>query len=118
MPSLNMSTIISAHRRGSPGRFLGALLGILAVWFALLAAVPVIRDAPGRYLVLGPQAPRFAALQSTSAELISSGPGYTQIAAASSGQIGRLYANGAWLVLPAGNGGCLRLDDRQAPQAR
>jgi hypothetical protein len=110
--------IISGPRRGSPGRFLGALLGILAVWFAVLATVPVIRDAPGRYLVLGPQAPRLAALQSTSAELISSGLGYMQIAAASAGQIGRLYANGAWLVLPAGNGGCLRLGDWQAPPAR
>jgi hypothetical protein len=110
--------IISGPRKGSPARFLGALLGILAVWFIVLAAVPVIRDAPGRYLVLGPQTPRLAALQSTSAELISAGPGYMQIATASSGQIGRLYANGAWLVLPAGNGGCLRLRDWQAPQAR
>lgn len=105
--------IISEPRRGSTGRFLGALFGILAVWFAMLAAVPMIRDAPGWYLVLGPQSPRFAALQSTSAALISVGPGYMQIAAASSGQIGRLYANGAWLVLPAGNGGCLRLGDWQ-----
>jgi hypothetical protein len=110
--------IISRPRNGPPGRFLGALLGILLVWFAVLATVPVIRDAPGRYLVLGPQTSRLAALQSTSAGLISAGPGYMQIAAAAPGQVGRLYANGAWLVLPAGNGGCLRLSDWQAWQAR
>jgi hypothetical protein len=96
----------------------GALLGILAVWFAILIAAPVIRDAAGQYLVLGPSQRRLDAVQSTSAQLISAGPGYTQIAAASPGQVSRLYAHGAWLVLPAGNGGCLRLADWKRLQAR
>lgn len=105
-------------RTASPVRFLGALLGILVAWFAVLMAVPVIRDAPGQYLVVGPESRRLAAIRGTTAELISAGPGYTQIAAASAGQVARLYANGPWLVLPAGNGGCLRLSDWQRWQNR
>lgn len=100
------------------GRFAGAVLAILGFWFAVLLTVPLIRDEAGQYLVVGPSERRFDAVQATSAQLVSGGAGYTQIAAASPGQVRQLYAHGAWLVLPAGNGGCLRLSDWQSLQAR
>jgi hypothetical protein len=93
------------------GRFAGLVSIILLIWFVILAFVPVIRDVPGQYLVIGPRDVRLAAIGATTAALVSPGHGYTHIATSSPKAVGRLYAHGAWLVLPASNGGCLRLTD-------
>jgi hypothetical protein len=93
------------------GRFAGLVSVVLLIWFVILAMVPVIRDAPGHYLVLGPRDVRLAAIGATTAALVSPGRGYTRIATSSPKSVGQLYAHGAWLVLPASNGGCLRLTD-------
>ena len=101
----------SARHLTSAGRFGCGVLAILAVWFAALTAVPVIRDEPGQYLVIGPTERRLEAIRTTPALLVSAGPLYTHIATSSPGLVARLYAGGAWLVLPASNGGCIRLGD-------
>lgn len=93
------------------GRFAAFLLVILLIWFVILASVPLIRDVPGQYLVIGPSETRLAAIGATTAALVSPGYGYTQIAASSPNAISQLYTHGAWLVLPASNGGCIRLTD-------
>ncbi|MGF1623069.1 MAG: hypothetical protein ACFCUR_20985 [Rhodomicrobiaceae bacterium] len=93
------------------GRFAGLIAVILLIWFVILAMAPVIRDVPGQYLVIGPGDARLAAIGATTAALVSSGDGYTHIATSSPKAVGELYAHGAWLVLPASNGGCLRLTD-------
>ena len=100
------------------GRFCAAVLGVLAVWLCALIAIPVVRDAPGQYLVIGSATRRLDAVQATDVQLVSAGPGYTQIATTSPGRIAQLYAHGAWLVLPAGKGGCMRLSDWQSLQAK
>lgn len=81
------------------------------IWFVVLASVPVLRDVPGQYLVIGPRDARLAAIGATTAELVAPGRGYTHVATTSPDAVGQLYANGAWLVLPASGGGCLRLTD-------
>lgn len=105
------------------GRFAGVVSLILLIWFCILAAVPVIRDGPGQYLVIGPRHERLDGIAATQAKLISEGWGYTQIASSSPDIVRQLYAHGTWLVLPASNGGCLSLTDwrrltgrREAPE--
>ena len=111
-----MSTTIS-RRTWYPGslartgRFAGLVSLVLLIWFLFLAALPVLRDAPGQYLVVGPREVRLAAIGATAAELVAPGLAYTQISASSPHIVRELYAHGAWLVLPASNGGCLRLSD-------
>lgn len=95
------------------GRFAGVISLILLVWFCMLAAVPVIRDGPGQYLVIGPQGERLEGIAATQAKLVSEGWGYTQIDSRSPDIVSQLYANGIWLVLPASNGGCLSLTNWQ-----
>lgn len=101
----------AANRLRKTGRFAGGLFAILAVWFTALTAVPVMRDEPGQYLVIGPEDQRHEALRGTPAQLISAGLAYTHIASPSPGLVAQLYTGGAWLVLPAGNGGCLRFEE-------
>jgi len=106
-----------AQKEGRPrrparvARFAGLVSGILMIWFVVLALVPVIRDAPGQYLVIGPSDVRLGAIGATMAALVAPGRGYTHIATSTPDAVGQLYAHGAWLVLPASNGGCLRLTD-------
>lgn len=99
------------HRPARVARFAGLVSVILLIWFVILAMVPVIRDVPGHYLVIGPREVRLAAIGATKAALVAPGRGYTRIATSSPKAVGQLYAHGAWLILPAGNGGCLRLTD-------
>lgn len=95
----------------SVGRFAGLLMAILIVWFFVLAFVPLIHDAPGQYLVIGPQKGRLAAIGETPAKLVSEGWGYTKIASSSPNVVKQLYAQGGWIILPASNGGCLSLTE-------
>lgn len=96
-------------RLARSGRFAGGVLAALSVWLILLMAIPLIRDEPGQYLVIGPSSVRLHAILGSSARLVGEGPGFTQIAGVQAGTVAQLYSNGAWLILPADRGGCLRL---------
>jgi hypothetical protein len=101
----------ASRRPASVARFAGLVSVILLISLLILALVPVMRDVPGQYLVIGPSEARLAAIGATTAALVSPGHGYTHIATSSPKAVRELYTHGAWLVLPASNGGCLRLTD-------
>ncbi len=58
-------------------------------------------------LVFGPGA-TIAALPAAGASLVDVSAAWTRVRRAEPGFVGRLYGSGAWLVLPAFEGGCGR----------
>jgi hypothetical protein len=80
----------------------------LACWFAGLIAITPILEPTRDVLVFG-RTEAIAALPASGAALIDAASGWTRVRRMEAGFVRRLYANGAWLVFPAFDGGCIRL---------
>ena len=99
-----MSTTIDRLRRG--GRFVGASLAALAAWFALAAVATLALEPSRTVAVFAPQASSLAAVVHADGRLVGAGAGFMVVQGDGTGFVRRLYAGGAWLVLPALTGGC------------
>jgi hypothetical protein len=93
-------------RRGL--RFAGAALLVTAIWFAALAVAELVAEPTRTVLVFGPKDTTFKAVAESSGQLVDSGQVYIIAHGQQAGFVSRLYASGAWLVLPALGGGCRR----------
>jgi hypothetical protein len=89
-------------------RFAGASLLVVAIWFAALAVAELVAEPTRTVLVFGPKDTTFKAVAASSALLVDSGKTYVVAHGQHGGFVSRLYASGAWLVLPALSGGCRR----------
>ncbi len=78
----------------------------MAIWFAGLAAAAVMVEPTRSVVVFGPQQTALRAVTSGSAHLVDAGTGFVIANGRDKGFVRRLYAAGAWLVLPAVSGGC------------
>lgn len=87
--------------------FLKAAPLALALWFAGLAGITPMLEPTRDVLVLGPTE-MLSRLPASGASLVDGVSGWTRVRRQESGFVSRLYANGAWLVLPAFAGGCNR----------
>ncbi len=87
--------------------FLKAASLALAAWFGGLALLTPLVEPTRDVLVFGPQA-TIATLPSAGAALVDVSAGWMRVRRAEPGFVTRLYASGAWLVLPAFEGGCGR----------
>ncbi len=94
------------ERRATPA-FLTAAPIALAVWFSGLAAITPLLEPTRDVLVFGPRS-AIAGLPSAGASLVDATSAWTRVRRAEAGFVGRLYGAGAWLVLPAFEGGCNR----------
>ncbi len=87
-----------------PG-FLRAAPLALAAWFGGLALLTPLIEPTRDVLVFGPER-TIAALPSAGASLVDVSAAWTRVRRDEAGFVSRLYARGAWLVLPAFEGGC------------
>lgn len=94
-----MPTITEA-RCGLP---VGAAAAALAGWLGVTALTALVVQ-PETVVALGPPAALAAA---DKGPLVSAGRTYLVMRPAAPGAVRRLYAAGAWLVLPAPGTGCL-----------
>jgi hypothetical protein len=81
-----------------PHRLLAGVAAALTLWFTGVALATALRAAAA-----------------TGAALIDLRPGVTRMRASGADAVLRLYTNGAWLVWPAMDGGCL--GNAPAPRA-
>jgi hypothetical protein len=79
----------------------------LACWFTGLIVITPVLEPTRDVLVFG-QTGTIAALPDTGAALVDAASGWTRVRRMEAGFVRRLYANGAWLVFPAFDGGCNR----------
>ncbi len=89
-----------------PLRFLAAASGVLTLWFCALAGFTAALEPEDTVLVFGPEPSLFRALAASDTLLVSNGTGYIRVRGRSPGFVPRLYAHGAWLVLPGTAFGC------------
>ena len=105
-----MTTDHSPVRRWSFAAY-GALA--ILIWFGSLAVAARAFEPTYAVIVIGGS--RDAALASAKAAdvaFLDASDGFITVAGRSRGFVGDLYAAGAWLVLPAGGGGCRSLGRR------
>jgi hypothetical protein len=100
------TTIERTERTERTGRFLGAALAALAAWFGLAAAVTLALEPSTSVAVFAPLSASLSATVHADARLIDARSGFVVIRGEHKGFVRRLYAGGAWLVLPAFTGGC------------
>jgi hypothetical protein len=86
----------------------------LAAWFGGLALLTPLAEPTRDVLVFGPTT-TIATLPSAGASLVDVAAGWARVRREEPGFVARLYASGAWLVLPAFEGGCNRA---ASPEAR
>ncbi len=96
----------------SAPRFAGvatATLAALVVWLGGLAGFAATAGPSGDYLVIGPRQSLFPALAPSGARFLREAAGGLLLSGDGPATVRALYANGAWLVLPAARGGCLSI---------
>lgn len=107
------TTIEPAHRAQTrpvrAARFAAAASGVVASWFTALALFTVLIEPGTTVNVFGPRPHTIGALLASDARLLSSGPGFITVWSQTPGFVRRLYAGGAWLVLPGSGKGCIAL---------
>jgi hypothetical protein len=93
--------------RGLPDFWKAAPLA-LGLWFAGLAAITPLLEPTRDVLVFSPAA-TIERLPTAGATLVDAASFWTRVRRSEPGFVNRLYANGAWLVFPAFEGGCNRV---------
>lgn len=88
------------------GRFIGAALLVVAIWFSALAALLLMIEPTRDVIVFGPPEIALGAVVTSSSLAVDAGSSYVMARGQHHGFVRALYAGGAWLVLPAISGGC------------
>jgi hypothetical protein len=84
----------------------GAALAALGLWFGgVIAATAAIEPTRDVFVLAGPAV--LDRLHAIDASIVDTSGAFTRLRGDGPGFVGRLYGAGAWLVLPAGAGGCL-----------
>ena len=89
-------------------RAVGILVLIAAGWFVFMAGFMLVSEAAPAALVIAPRA-GFLDNAPRDTQLMRGGETVLVVAPGRDGYVRRLYASGAWLVLPALRNGCLDL---------
>ena len=89
-------------------RTAGILVLIVAGWFVFMAGFMLVSEAAPAALVIAPRA-GFLDDAPRDMQLMRGGETVLVVAPGGDGYVRRLYASGAWLVLPALRNGCLDL---------
>ena len=87
-------------------RALGILIAVAIGWFASMAAFMAVTEAAPAALVITPRA-GFMQSAPEDTRVMRGGGMVTVVVSEETGYVQRLYAAGAWLVLPALRNGCL-----------
>jgi len=96
-------------------RWIGGATVVLALWFAALVALTAVAEPTRAVIVFAPdRAAMIAAVTAAKVELLEGSTRLLNVAGTSPGFVTELYANGAWLVLPARARGCITPPPRAA----
>lgn len=107
--------IIDPHRLI---RWIGGAVLSLGVWFAALIALTIAAEPTRAVVVFAPShGAMMTAVASADVTLLNGSVRMLNVAGSSPGFVARLYASGAWLVLPARTGGCVTAPPRAAAQS-
>jgi hypothetical protein len=94
-------------------RTAGRVAAALGAWAALVVAITAVAEPTRDAVIFGDPRRALALLEGTDTRILDVGAHRTIVRGTAKGFVRELYANGAWLVLPARAGGCL---GRQTPR--
>jgi hypothetical protein len=87
----------------------------IAIWFGGLAvAAPMFEPTAEVVVVASNRDAAIASMARADVALVHASDSVITVAGRSRGFVRELYAGGAWLVLPAGNGGCRGRPNRRS----
>lgn len=106
-----MSTLTTteAPRNGTPlrpGKLAAIALAVLAGWFVAIGVLTYLVDLSPTVIVFGPEATTMAAMSRSDTLVLEGGPGFIVVQGKGRGFVRKLYAEGAWLVMPSDLDGC------------
>jgi len=103
-----MPTTTEVQReRPKPGRLAGYCALALAVWFGGLLVAAVAFEPTAAVLVVAPEGRAvFTSAHNGDVDFLDASGSLFTVSGRNAGFVRRLYANGAWLVLPMTEGGC------------
>jgi hypothetical protein len=106
-----MSTTTEEEPRQAPLLVRGAKLAAAAfavalAWFVAVAGLTYIADLSPTVIVFGPEKTTMAAMSRSDTLVLEGGPGFIVVQGAGRGFVRKLYAEGAWLVMPSNLDGC------------
>lgn len=103
-----MPTTTEVQReRPRPRRLVSYCALALGLWFGGLLVAAVTFEPTAAVMVLAPKGRAvFASAQQGDVDFLDASGSLFTVAGRSTGFVRRLYANGAWLVLPMTEGGC------------
>ncbi|MEQ1647113.1 MAG: hypothetical protein ABL898_00885 [Hyphomicrobiaceae bacterium] len=100
-----MSTIIESY----PAKVACALSTVICGWFAIIVGVTVVAEPTKDVVIFGNPQRTLALLDGTDLRIVNLQSSYLIVRGAEQGFVRALYANGAWLVLPARGRTCFAL---------
>lgn len=86
---------------------------MLAIWFGGLGAWTLLAEPSPNVMVFGPLSKIVGALDRSDMRIVDGGRGFLVVNGDKAGFVQALYRGGAWLVLPAPDGGCTGLATRR-----
>jgi hypothetical protein len=99
-------------------RWIGGVVLALGVWFTALIALTIAAEPTRMVVVFAPsRGAMMAAVASADVTLLNGSIRMLNVAGSSPGFVARLYASGAWLVLPTRTSGCFTPPSRAAAQS-
>jgi hypothetical protein len=113
-----MSTTTDIHESDSAFALVRPAGLTLAAWLALVAVITVVAEPMRDAVVFGAPEQTLALLTGSDTRIVDVQPTYLVVRGVERGFVRALYANGAWIVLPARSGSCLAIPKRQAVGGR
>jgi hypothetical protein len=79
---------------------------VVGGWFVAIAVFTYLVDLSPTVIVFGPEATTMAAMSRSGTLVLEGGPGFIIVQGSGHGFVRKLYAEGAWLVMPSDLDGC------------
>jgi hypothetical protein len=91
-------------KRGA--KLAAAAFAVVLAWFVAVAGLAYVADLSPTVIVFGPEATTMAAMSRSDTLVLEGGPGFIVVQGSGRGYVRKLYAEGAWLVMPSNLDGC------------
>ena len=106
-----MSTTTETRLNDAPllargGRLAAAAFAVVLGWFLAVGVLTYFVDLSPTVIVFGPEATTMAAMSRSDTLVLEGGPGFIIVQGKGRGFVRKLYAEGAWLVMPSNLDAC------------
>ncbi len=88
------------------GKLAAAAFAVALAWFVAVGVLTYFVDLSPTVIVFGPERTTMAAMSRSDTLVLEGGPGFIIVQGNGRGFVRKLYAEGAWLVMPSNLDGC------------